>query len=272
LKANVEFSLKGGVHGLMILGSTGEFPLLKVEERVKVVHLVRAISGATPVLVNISDLRPDIMLELARTAKDADAAAVSLLPPSFFAVAQEDLAEFFVRGGEAAERPLFLYNFPERTGNRISLETVRNVAGRVPLAGVKQSGAEFEYHSSLVALGRELGFVVFTGADTRLPEAMQLGVTGCVSGLANVVPELVVEIFAAMKAGNPEASSAAISRMRDLEGRLGALAFPLNVAAAMEARGRWIGAPKTIISPATRARYETLKAQLRALFLDWGLP
>ena len=74
-----------------------------------------------------------------------------------------------------------------------------DLAERVPLAGVKQSGADFEYHRALVRLGREKNFVVWTGSDTRIPEAMALGVSGCVSGLANAVPELVVEVFKGMQ-------------------------------------------------------------------------
>src|SRR5947208_1685974 len=85
-------------------------------------------------------------------ARASSADAVALLPPHFYPLAQADLVEFFVRAGEAADLPVFLYNFPERTGNRISLETIGSVADRVRLAGVNQSGGEFEYHRALVEL------------------------------------------------------------------------------------------------------------------------
>jgi dihydrodipicolinate synthase/N-acetylneuraminate lyase len=121
----------------------------------------------------------------------------------------------------------------------------------------------------LVALGREKNFVVLTGADTRIPEAMALGVTGCVSGLANAVPELVVEIFQATKAGRK--SDTAVERMRAVGRLVERREFPLNVAAAMEARRLPVGSPKSMVSPSTRMRYQQLVSDLRQLFDEWKL-
>lgn len=270
LEANLDFILASRLHGIMPLGSTGEFIHFDPAQRKQILEFVSRRVGPLPVIANISDVRPAVVAELAIHARQIGCAAVTALPPWFFPLAPADLVEFFVRAGEAAQLPLFLYNFPERTGNRISLETVAAVAARVPLAGVKQSGAEFSYHRELVQLGREKNFVVLTGADTRLAEAMALGVTGCVSGLANVVPEAELEIFHAVKAGAP-ARAAAPCIMSALGGLMDKLEFPLNVAAAMAARGRHVGAPKSIVSPATQVRYQALIAEVRELFNQWKL-
>jgi len=269
MENNVRFICGKNVDGIMALGSTGEFLHLDLTQRKQLLELAVAIAGPVPVIANISDIRPAVVTDLGRFARTVGAAAVALLTPYFYPVAQDDLVEFFVRAGEAADLPLFLYNFPERTGNRIELETIAAVADRLPLAGIKQSGAEFEYHRALVALGREKNFVVLTGADTRIPEAMALGVTGCISGLANAVPDLVVEIFNATKAGRN--STVAVERMRTVGTLVERLEFPLNVAAAMEARGLPVGHPKSIISPSTKARYHQLVSDLRQLFDEWKL-
>jgi 4-hydroxy-tetrahydrodipicolinate synthase len=228
-------------------------------------------NSSLPVIANVSDLRPEVALDLARFARQNGAAAVAIMAPHFYPVAQPDLVEFFVRVGEAAQLPVLLYNFPERTGNRIDLPTIAEVADRIPLAAIKQSGAEFDYHRALVQLGREKDFVVFTGADTRLPEALSLGATGCVSGLANVVPELVVEIFDAARARPSGPATAAGTRMQELARRIGALAFPLDVAASMEARGLVVGTPKSLLSPGTQRIYAQLVIELKALFREWKL-
>ena len=68
-----------------------------------------------------------------------------------------------------------LYNFPELTGKRIDLPTIAAFADRAPMIGIKQSGGEFAYHQDLIALGREKGFAVMSGSDTRLPEVFQAG-------------------------------------------------------------------------------------------------
>ena len=269
MENNLRFICGKNVDGIMALGSTGEFLHLDLTQRKQLLELAVAIAGPVPVIANISDIRPAVVTELGRFARSVGAVAVTSLTPYFYPVAQADLVEFFVRAAQAADLPLFLYNFPERTGTRIELETVAAVADRVPLAGIKQSGAEFEYHRALVALGRERNFAVFTGADTRIPEAMALGVTGCVSGLANAVPDLVVEIFNATKAGAK--SDATVERMRSVGRLVEGLEFPLNVAAAMEARGLPVGHPKSIVSPSTKARYQHLVSDLRKLFDEWKL-
>lgn len=271
LTNNLDWLVEQGVHGIMALGSTGEFLHLEIEQRKRVLALAVANQDELPVLANISDLRPRVVAELGGFAREIGAAAVSVLPPHFYAVAQPDLVEFFVRAGEAAHLPLYLYNYPERTGNRLSLETIAAVADRIPLAGIKQSGGEFDYHRHLVQLGREKNFVVFTGSDARLPEAMALGVVGCVSGLANAVPEFMADIFEAIKAGTPEHVTGPVEFMRAMGILADQLEFPLNVAAAMQARGLAVGEPKAILSSTTRARYLKLVANFEHLYRAWKL-
>ena len=271
LRNNVRFVIERGVHGLLALGSTGEFLQLDPGQWRRLLEITLETAGSLPVVVNISDIRPKIVAERAEFARNAGAAAVTVLPPYFFPVPQLDLVEFFVRAGEVAKLPLFLYNFPERTGNRIALETVAAVADRIELAGIKQSGAEFDYHKELISLGHEKGFVVVTGSDTRLEEAMNLGVAGCVSGLSNAVPELTVEIYNAVKQGDRARASIATQRMQSLGKLVERIEFPFNVSAIIEARGQSVGHPKTIVSTDTQSRYQTLVEEFRTLFREWNL-
>lgn len=254
----------------MALGSTGEFLYFDVETRKRFLSQAIELAAPLPVIANITDIRPRAVAELGRHARESGAAAVALLPPHFYPVAQDDLVEWFVRAGEAANLPLFLYNFPERTGNRIGIETIAVVVDRIRLAGVKQSGAEFDYHRALVQLGREKNFAVLTGTDTRLVEAMQMGAAGCVSGLANAVPEPLVEIFGAVNAGAPERAVTAAERMKTIGALVEQVEFPLNVAAIIQARGLAVGQPKSLISQATQARCQQLVSQLQSLFRQWG--
>jgi dihydrodipicolinate synthase/N-acetylneuraminate lyase len=92
-----------------------------------------------------------------------------------------------------------------------------------------------------------------------------------VSGLANAVPDLVGEVFATVKRGQAAPESQAANRMRQIGAWVDRLEFPLNVAAVMEARGLSPGHPKSVVSPATRERYETLVRGVRQLFQEWNL-
>ncbi|MCF7763366.1 MAG: dihydrodipicolinate synthase family protein [Verrucomicrobia bacterium] len=272
LRKNLRFFLDRGVHGILALGSTGEFLHLDTATKCRVMDITLAEATSVPVIINVSDIRPKEAARMATAARSAGAAAITMLPPYFFPVAQADLVEFFLHTSDAAQLPLFLYNFPERTGNRIDLETIAAVADRAPLVGVKQSGGEFGYHKDLVALGKERGFVVLTGSDTRLAEAMDLGVTGCVSGLSNAVPEITVGIFEAIKRGDPAAAATGSARMKAIDELINQLEFPSNISAIIEARGLNPGAPKTLVSESTRTRYAKLLTQFRDLFRSWNLP
>jgi 4-hydroxy-tetrahydrodipicolinate synthase len=271
LEANLAFLRGHGIHGLMVLGSTGEFVRLSLATRLEFIELVHRHAADLPAMVNISDVQPAAVTTLGQRARALGFPSVAMMSPWFYPLAQADLAEFFIRQATAVGLPLFLYNFPERTGNRIALETVATVADRVPLAGIKQSGGEFSYHRDLVELGRQKRFSVFTGADGRLAEAMAMGAVGLVSGLANAVPELTVAVFNAVQAGEPAAVTAATARLAEVVKRVDTLEFPLNVAAAMKARGLFVGEPKSPVSAATQQRYDQLVGELRQLYREWNL-
>jgi len=270
LRKNIEAMIAAGVDSLLILGSTGEFIHLGIEQRKEVLEAALEFAGTTPVLVNISDINPRNIAELGRHAKKCGCAGVSLLAPWFYPLSEEDLVEFFVVAGTAVELPLTLYNFHAMTGKRLTPGIVRQIGARIQLGGLKHSAGDLAEHKEFADVGRELGFNVVTGWDTHLPEAMALGAKGCVAGLANVVPELIVKIYRSLAGGRHEEVHESARQMRRIGDIIGALEFPLNVAAAMEARGREVGAPKSIMSPQTRVRYNALRENMRALLNEFG--
>src|SRR5690606_12199657 len=210
----VEFERRQGIHGVLALGSTGEFPHFSVDERKHLLAVLAEIAGPLPVIANISDIRPGAAVELGRFVRELRLPAVALMPPMFYPMSQADILAYFLHVAQAVDLPVMLYNFPELTGKRIELETMAAFAERAPLCAVKQSGSEFSYHQPLIALGREKGFVVMTGADTRLPEAFGLGAAGCIGGLVNIVPELMLDIYDACSGGRAGEAEPAAARMR----------------------------------------------------------
>ena len=271
MNRHVAFLQGAGVNGLFVLGTTGEFLFLDHTQRRQVLEQAAAWVGRSPVIANVSDVRPAVVADLGCLARSLGLSAVALLPPFFYAVAPDDIVEFFVRAGEAIQLPLFLYNYPERAGNSITLDIIQAVADRVPVAGIKHSGGNLDYHRDLVALGRERHFVVFTGADTQLPAMMAMGVAGCVSGLANAVPELLVAQYQAIRQDNPTSLPDLSRRVAAIATQMERLSFPLNIAATITARGLPVGQGKTVLSPATRTRFDLVARELATLFAEWRL-
>jgi 4-hydroxy-tetrahydrodipicolinate synthase len=265
ITAQVHFLQEAGADGLMVLGSTGEFVYLDVPARREVLRLALQAAGSMPVIANCSDVNPRFVAELGRFAREVGAQAISLLPPWFYPLPPADLAEFMIRGAEAAGLPLMLYNFPERTGHRLDLETVAMVCDRVPVAALKQSGTEFAYHQELAELARARGFVLITGADTRIAEAFALGARGVVSGLANAVPEWVIAVFRAAQKGDHNLAALERRRLQAFAACVTGLDFPLDVAAAMRARGRPTGDFKQALSAPTLARFHQAVSEAMAV-------
>ena len=272
LAAHIEFERRAGISGVLALGSTGEFPFFTVDERKTVLDIVAELAAPLPVIANISDIRPRDAIELGLHAKALRLRAVALMPPMFYPVSQADMLAYFLHVADVVDLPVMLYNFPELTGKRIELATIAAFAEQSQMIAFKQSGAEFEYHRELIKLGREKGFVVMSGSDTRLPDVFELGAGGAIGGLVNIVPELMVGIDRICRRGEPGNPTVAAEAMRDVGRIIDQLTFPLNVAAGIEARGFSPGAPKSVVSPESRALYGKIVAELAELFERLGLP
>jgi 4-hydroxy-tetrahydrodipicolinate synthase len=272
LERNLGFLKSRGIHGVLALGSTGEFPQFGLAERKRALEMVAELAAPLPVIANVSDIRPQVVAELGRFAHQLGLPAIAVMTPGFYPSSQDDALAHFLHASDASGLPTFLYNFPELTGTRINLDTVAAFADRAPMAGIKQSGKEFEYHRDLIRLGLEKHFTVFSGSDTRLPEVFELGAAGCIGGLVNITPELMVHLYRVCRLHQPGGVSPAFERLRQIGSTIDRLNFPLNVAAGMEARGLATGEPKAVVSPQSRELYASIVLELRKLFADWNLP
>lgn len=266
LAAHIAFERRAGISGVLALGSTGEFPHFTTDEAKRALSVIAELAAPLPVIANVTDIRPKAAVELGRFAKSLGVGAIALMPPGFFPVSQADMLAYFLHVAEGVGLPVMLYNFPELAGKRIDLPTIAAFAERAPMCAIKQSGGEFAYHRELIALGREKGFAVMSGADTRLPEVFKLGGAGCTGGLVNIVPEWMVLIDRVCRLGEKGDSACAAAGMVEVGRIIDQLTFPLNVAAGLEARGFDPGVPKTIVSAESKELYAKIVRELGAFF------
>ncbi|MFA6960763.1 MAG: dihydrodipicolinate synthase family protein [Opitutaceae bacterium] len=272
LARHLNWLKRSGIHGVLALGSTGEFARMGLAEREAMLTTIAELAAPLPVIANITSIRLDEVIALGRAAHRLGLAGVAIMPPYFYPVSQDDMLEFFLRAADAVPLPFYLYNFPELTGTRINLETVSAFADRANMAGIKQSGGEFAYHKDLIQLGCKKDFSVFSGSDLRLTEVFALGASGAIGGLVNIVPDLMVSLFRICREGAPGDPTLAAKRMTAIGPVIDRLKFPLNVAAGLEARGFEPGAPKTVVSAASLDTYAGILKDLKTMFSDWGLP
>lgn len=197
----VEHMISGGVHGIFILGTTGEFASLSSKVKKQLIELTcKKVNQRIPVLVGISDCSFEESLELARCAKVAGADILVATNPFYITIGQEELVFYFSKLADEVELPLFLYNMPSHTGINIDLETVKALVDHPNIIGIKDSSGDQKYFESLCDTFREYPeFTVLVGPEEILVETMNMGGHGGVSGGANLFPSLYVKLFEAVE-------------------------------------------------------------------------
>ncbi|MBN1805780.1 MAG: dihydrodipicolinate synthase family protein [Sedimentisphaerales bacterium] len=199
LERLIEHILAGGVHGLFILGTTGEAPSLSYRLRNEIVERVcKQVKERVPVLVGITDTSFVESVNLACKASDSGAQAVVLAPPYYFPSGQLELIEYLEHITAELPLPLYLYNMPSFTKMVFEPKTIQAAADLEGIAGVKDSSGNMIYfHQVQVLLKDYPEFSFLTGREELLGESVLLGCHGGVCGGANVIPELYVELYGA---------------------------------------------------------------------------
>ena len=200
----VEHILGGGVHGLFILGTTGEGPSLAYALRREMISAVCAqVRARVPVLVGITDTAFAESVALAHHAAQSGASAVVVAPPPYFASSQAELLGYFRRLALASPLPVVLYNMPVHTKVFIDAATVLAAAAVPQIVGLKDSSGNMTYfHQVRLLLSQRPDFTMLVGPEELLGESVLLGGHGGVNGGANLSPELYVGLFHAARAGD----------------------------------------------------------------------
>jgi len=204
LERLVEHVLAGGVHGLFILGTTGEAPSLSYRLRRELIDCVtKQVAGRVPILVGVTDTSFVETVSLSRHAADAGAAALVLATPYYFPAGQTELFDYVENLVRELPLPLVLYNMPSLTKVWFEIETLERLASHTSIVGVKDSSGDLAYFQRAVGLKAiRPDWSIMLGPEALLPQAMSLGGDGGVSGGANVFPELFVGCYQACKDNN----------------------------------------------------------------------
>ncbi|HBR19009.1 MAG TPA: dihydrodipicolinate synthase family protein [Phycisphaerales bacterium] len=198
----VEHVLAGGVHGLFILGTTGEAPSLSEKLKRELVEKVcKQVRSRVPVLVGIMNTSFTESIKLAQYSHECGANGVVIAPPYYFTASQPELIEYF--GHIASEQPLpvYIYNMPGCTKVSIAPETVLEMSENPKVAGFKDSSYNMVYfHKVRRLLRNRPDFSTFVGPCELMAESVLLGSNGGVNGGANMFPSLYVDLYNAAAA------------------------------------------------------------------------
>lgn len=196
LKKNIDWQVDQGIHGLITLGSTGEFAALEDDEKKSVAEFVmKAAGGRVPVIIGTTAETTEKTIRYTKHAKAIGASGVMILPSWYCKPNQEEMFTHFARVADAVDIPIVIYNNPWSAGVDMQAATVGRLARHSPnLAYIKESTADMRRIRDIIAdYGDEV--TAFCGWEDLAFESFVVGARGWVCVIGNIAPAHSVKLF-----------------------------------------------------------------------------
>lgn len=256
------------VNGFYPIGTYGSGPLMDTDERKKVAEvIVDETNGKIPVIFHIGAVNTKQAVELAQHAESIGADAVGSIPPFYYSYTEKDLLEYYRSILSAVNIPLFAYNNPGLSNNPLSPQLI-SVLANEGLYGIKDSSFDIITLCNFMNSIDNKQFHFIVGTEAFAAAAFQVGAQAAISGLANVWPELVGKLWAALI--NDETREAGELQLEVLKARSILKSAPTLVVCYEVLRMRGVNAgyprlPFHSVDPA-------VKNGIRQSFIQLGLP
>ncbi len=248
IREQVDYVIDGGVTGILLYGSNGEFYVIEEDEMERGLKIVvDQAAGRVPVYFGIGAISTKKAIRLAKMAVANGAASVSILQPMFLKPTKDELFRHFKAIADAIpETPVLLYNNPGRVGYTLAADLVAKLAHEVPnIVGMKDTSGDITQTSEFIRMNRDVNFKVFGGKDTLLYASMCHGAVGGVCTAANFMPELITDVYNKYMAGDLEGSLEAQFKLNPVRLSMDGASFPVAAKDMANLRGRDIGVPYT---------------------------
>ncbi|WP_226554347.1 dihydrodipicolinate synthase family protein [Celeribacter naphthalenivorans] len=262
-RAQVRRQIEAG-NNIMCAGTNGDFSALTFDEKVRLCgEVVDEVAGKAKVIVNAGMPATYETKLLAREFDRIGVDGIAVITPFFIACTQDGLIRHFTSVADAVETPIYLYDIPARTQNHIEPETARVLAAHGNIAGIKDSGGAQDTLEAYMAVGRDRDdFDVYSGPDQLVHWALTHGAKGCISGLGNVLPDVLAQIVSCVNAGDEAGAAAAQETYAAFRTDLYKLGFPpALVKRALYLRDPSVGAsrqPALLPSPEQDAEIDAI--------------
>ena len=212
LRKFIDHQIESGVHGIFVLGTTGECYALDADEKQKIVAAaVEQVNKRVPVYAGTGAETTREAIKHTRMAEREGVDGVSVITPYFIMPSQAEVADHYRRIAEATALPVVLYS-NRRAAGKIEPDTVARLAAVRNIVAIKDSSGDLQNLIDTVRLVPD-DFAVLQGRDTLIAPALMFGAKGAVPASCNIAPRMLVEIYTAFIAGNVDGAIAAQRRL-----------------------------------------------------------
>lgn len=204
LRHQVDRLIHAGLHGIFALGTNGENYAMDFQEKVRIMEIViDQAAHRIPIYIGTGCVTTKETVALTQKAAELGADCASVVSPWFAANTQDGLYAHYKAVAECSELPVLIYNMPARTGVNVHYKTLEKLAQLPNIVGIKDSSGNFDnMQRYLETCGGRLS--VLSGNDSLILPCLLAGGQGGISGISNVLPERMVEIYTAWEKGNLE--------------------------------------------------------------------
>lgn len=186
--------IDGGVDGILILGSIGEFFAISYEEKKKLIEFAcKHINKRVELIVGTTSMEVMEIVDLSNYALQCGAAAVMIIPPYYFHFTHDSIYNYYDYLADLIKGNLYLYNFPDRTGYEIPVEVVLSLAKKHNnIIGIKDTISGMDHTRELIkkVKNEKPDFFIYSGFDDNFAHNILSGGDGCIAGISNIYPKL----------------------------------------------------------------------------------
>lgn len=200
-KRYLDHLIDSGIHGLLLLGSSGEFACLTLSERKSYVEsMTKHVNHRVPVLVGVGHTSMKDVFEMITCAEEAGADGLLIVNPYYWRLSEEQLYNYYALIAEKTDLPIFLYNIPQYSGQLLSTELMIKLAADYEnIQGVKETVSNIGHIGEVIREMEKVGrdFTIFSAFDDHLLPALMLGSAGSINSCASFAPEISVGLYEA---------------------------------------------------------------------------
>ena len=248
----ITYHLSSGIHGLCLLGGTGEFLSLTDDERKNVVELgVKTVNGKIPVVAGCFLPLPEQMLSLASDFAALGADAIMLTPPAFYKLNSYHFEKFLDTLFEKLSIPVVIYNAPGRVSVNFTSDEMGALVKKFPnVVGVKDASANMVQIAQMAVQFPERCALLQAIDELFLP-SLAVGGKGGIIAAATIFPEIFVAIYENTLTGDLQKPMSLHHKVVQLMRVLDLHPMPVMVKHAMTLVGRSMGSTREPLYPVT---------------------
>jgi 4-hydroxy-tetrahydrodipicolinate synthase len=263
----IEFQIKGGIHGIVPCGTTGESPTLSHDEHKRVVETcVDQVKKRVPIIAGSGSNSTAESVELTKHAQAAGADYALMITPYYNKPTQEGLYQHYKTITSQTKIPIVVYNVPGRTSVNLLPETMARLASLPNIVGLKDATGDLKQGAKTLELCGDK-ITVLSGDDFTTFPLLCVGGKGAISVVSNVVPSDMADMCDAFFKGDLTTARKLHYKMWSLTEAMFYETNPAPVKTAMKLLGKITGEVRQPLWPMSAANEE----KLRGVMQKYGL-